>query len=76
MPVSASGPRPPRSPLRSQRSPRIACTTHPQYRRGRAAAESVIPVEIDLHQSLERLLPPLKGRIAALSTRVPVTNGA
>ncbi len=51
-------------------------TAHPQYRRGRAAAESVIPVEIDLHQSLERLLPPLKGRLAALSTRVPVTNGA
>jgi len=51
-------------------------TAHPQYRRGRAAAESVIPVEIDLHQSLERLFPPLKGRIAALSTRVPVTNGA
>jgi glyceraldehyde 3-phosphate dehydrogenase len=51
-------------------------TAHPQYRRGRAAAESIIPVEVDLHQSLERLLPPLKGRIAALSTRVPVTNGA
>jgi len=51
-------------------------TAHKQYRRGRAAAESIIPVEIDLHQSLERLLPPLKGCIAAVSTRVPVTNGA
>lgn len=51
-------------------------TAHPQYRRGRAAAESIIPVEIDLHLSLERLLPPLKGRVAAMSTRVPVTNGA
>ena len=51
-------------------------TAHKQYRRGRAAAESIIPVEIDLHQSLERLLPGLQGRIAAMSTRVPVTNGA
>jgi glyceraldehyde 3-phosphate dehydrogenase len=51
-------------------------TSHKQYRRGRAAAESIIPVEIDLALSLERLLAPLKGRIAAVSTRVPVANGA
>lgn len=50
-------------------------TAHKQFRRGRAAAESIIPVEIDLAQSLERLLP-LQGKIAAMSTRVPVTNGA
>ena len=49
---------------------------HPQFRRGRAAAESIIPVEIDLHQSLERLMPGLKNKIAAVSTRVPVANGA
>jgi glyceraldehyde 3-phosphate dehydrogenase len=49
---------------------------HKDFRRGRAAAESVIPVPIDLAGSLERLLPPLKGRIATMSTRVPVANGA
>jgi glyceraldehyde 3-phosphate dehydrogenase len=49
---------------------------HRQYRRGRAAAESIIPVEIDLAVSLERLLPGIKGRIATVSTRVPVANGA
>lgn len=49
---------------------------HRQYRRGRAAAESIIPVEIDLASSLERLLPGIKGRIATVSTRVPVANGA
>ena len=49
---------------------------HPQFRRGRAAAESIIPVEIDLHHSLERLMPGMKNRIAAVSTRVPVANGA
>jgi glyceraldehyde 3-phosphate dehydrogenase len=49
---------------------------HRQFRRGRAAAESIIPVEIDLASSLERMLPALKDRIATLSTRVPVANGA
>jgi glyceraldehyde 3-phosphate dehydrogenase len=51
-------------------------TWHKQFRRGRAAAESIIPVEIDLHVSLERLLTPLKNKVMAMSTRVPVTNGA
>lgn len=49
---------------------------HAHFRRGRAASESIIPVEIDLHQSLERLMPGMKGKIAAVSTRVPVANGA
>ena len=49
---------------------------HRQFRRGRAAAESIIPVEIDLAGSLERLLPAIKDRIATVSTRVPVANGA
>jgi glyceraldehyde 3-phosphate dehydrogenase len=49
---------------------------HKQFRRGRSAAESIIPVEIDLQQSLDRLLPALHGKIAAVSTRVPVANGA
>lgn len=49
---------------------------HKQFRRGRAAAESIIPVEIDLASSLERLMPVLKDRIATVSTRVPVANGA
>lgn len=47
-----------------------------QYRRGRAAGESIIPVEIDLTVSLNRLLPALQNKIAALSTRIPVANGA
>ena len=49
---------------------------HHQYRRGRAAAESIIPVEIDLADSLERLMPHLNGKLAAISTRIPVANGA
>jgi glyceraldehyde 3-phosphate dehydrogenase len=49
---------------------------HKQYRRGRAAAESIIPVEIDLAESLDRLMPALNGKVAAISTRIPVANGA
>jgi glyceraldehyde 3-phosphate dehydrogenase len=49
---------------------------HKHLRRGRAAAESIIPVEVDLFQSLDRLFPVLHGKIATLSTRVPVANGA
>lgn len=49
---------------------------HKQFRRGRAAAESIIPVEIDLAHSLENLFPLLQGKIATVSTRVPVANGA
>lgn len=49
---------------------------HKQFRRGRAAAESIIPVEVDLAVSLERLMPALQGKVAAVSTRVPVANGA
>ena len=49
---------------------------HKQFRRGRAAAESIIPVEIDLQTSLEKLFPMMAEKIAAVSTRVPVANGA
>jgi len=49
---------------------------HKDFRRGRAAAESIIPVPVDLAQSLERLFPALTGKIAAVTTRVPVLNGA
>jgi glyceraldehyde 3-phosphate dehydrogenase len=47
-----------------------------QFRRGRAAAESIIPVAIDLHKSLNRLMPEIKDKINVFSTRVPVANGA
>ena len=49
---------------------------HQQFRRGRAAAESIIPVDIDLNKSLNLLMPGLKNKIATSSTRVPVANGA
>ena len=51
-------------------------SSHSQLRRGRAAAESIIPVGIDLDKSLNRLLPSLKNKLNVFSTRVPVANGA
>lgn len=49
---------------------------HAQFRRGRAAGESIIPVAIDLDRSLKRLFPLLAEKINVYSTRVPVANGA
>ena len=49
---------------------------HKDFRRGRAAAESIIPVPVDLAHSLEKLFPPLENKIAAVTTRIPVANGA
>jgi glyceraldehyde 3-phosphate dehydrogenase len=51
-------------------------SANPQFRRGRASGESIIPVAIDLDKSLNRLLPALKNKINVFSTRVPVANGA
>lgn len=48
---------------------------HKEFRRGRAAAESIIPIEVDLAVSLKRLFPLIPD-IATMSTRVPVSNGA
>lgn len=49
---------------------------HKDFRRGRAAAESIIPVPVDLAHSLQKLFPPLENKIAAVTTRIPVANGA
>jgi glyceraldehyde 3-phosphate dehydrogenase len=49
---------------------------HKDFRRGRSAAESIIPVPVDLWESLERLRPTLKSKIATTTIRVPVANGA
>ena len=49
---------------------------HKDFRRGRAAAESIIPVQVDLAHSLEKFFPPLENKIAAVTTRIPVANGA
>jgi glyceraldehyde 3-phosphate dehydrogenase len=49
---------------------------HKNFRRGRASAVSIIPVDIDLAETLERLIPDIKGKITTTSTRVPIPCGA
>lgn len=49
---------------------------HKDFRRGRAAAESIIPVPVDLAHSLEKLFPPLENKIGSVTIRIPVANGA
>ena len=49
---------------------------HKDFRRGRAAAESIIPVPVDLSHSLEKLFPPLQNKIGSVTVRIPVANGA
>lgn len=46
------------------------------FRRGRAATSSIIPVKVDLHETLESVFPTLAGRVISSSTRVPVICGA
>ena len=46
------------------------------FRRGRAATTSIIPVKIDLDQTLEKLFPSLTKKVSTMSTRVPIPCGA
>ncbi len=45
-------------------------------RRGRAAAHSIIPFEVNIKPVLENIFPELLNRIESMSTRVPVPCGA
>jgi glyceraldehyde 3-phosphate dehydrogenase len=46
------------------------------FRRGRAAANSIIPFEVNIKSILEHIFPSLVGKIESMSTRVPVPCGA
>jgi len=45
-------------------------------RRGRAAAENIIPQETNSAEVIVDLLPELKGRVQAMAMNVPVPNGS
>jgi len=47
---------------------------HSDLRRTRAASQSIIPVDTKLAQGIERILPNLKGKMEAISVRVPTVN--
>jgi glyceraldehyde 3-phosphate dehydrogenase len=46
------------------------------FRRGRAAANAVIPFEVNIKAVLEKIFPSLDGKIESMSTRVPIPCGA
>lgn len=55
---------------------RLADVPEKDMRRGRAAAENVIPLETNAGAMLEELIPELGGRVTAMSMNVPVANGS
>jgi glyceraldehyde 3-phosphate dehydrogenase len=48
--------------------------SHKDLRRARAAGESIIPTTTGVSKTITKLYPHLKGKISALSLRVPVLN--
>ncbi len=55
---------------------RLADVPAEDPRRGRAAAENIIPQETHAAEVLEGLLPRLRGKVTALAINVPVANGS
>ena len=55
---------------------RLADVPAEDPRRGRAAAENIIPQETNAADVIMGLLPELRGRLSALAMNVPVPNGS
>lgn len=55
---------------------RLADVPEKDMRRGRAAAENVIPLATNAGAMLEELIPELAGRVTAMSLNVPIANGS
>jgi glyceraldehyde 3-phosphate dehydrogenase len=55
---------------------RLADVPAEDKRRGRAAAENIIPQDSNAAQVVMELLPELDGRVSALAMNVPVPNGS
>ena len=49
---------------------------HPDMRRARAAALSIIPTTTGAARMVEKVIPDLKGRIRGMAYRVPVADGS
>ncbi|WP_185152646.1 type I glyceraldehyde-3-phosphate dehydrogenase [Fulvivirga aurantia] len=48
---------------------------YPEIRRSRASADNIIPLDINLDLSLERLFPVMKDKIKSITSRVPIPCG-
>jgi glyceraldehyde 3-phosphate dehydrogenase len=49
-------------------------STHKDLRRARSASQSIIPTSTGVSRTIVKIYPQLKGKISALSLRVPVLN--
>ena len=55
---------------------RLADVPDAGFRKGRAAAENIIPQTSRASQVFDQLLPDLRGRISSAAINVPVANGS
>jgi glyceraldehyde 3-phosphate dehydrogenase len=55
---------------------RLADVPHSDWRRGRSAAENIIPTTTGAARAVGRVLPQLKGKLDGMAMRVPIPDGS
>jgi glyceraldehyde 3-phosphate dehydrogenase len=55
---------------------RLADVPHKDWRRGRAAAENIIPTTTGAAKAVGKVIPSLKGKLDGMASRVPVPDGS
>jgi glyceraldehyde 3-phosphate dehydrogenase len=55
---------------------RLADVPHKDWRRGRAAAENIIPTTTGAAKAVGKVIPELKGKLDGIACRVPVPDGS
>lgn len=55
---------------------RLADVPHKDWRRGRAAAENIIPTTTGAASAVGKVIPELKGKLDGIACRVPVPDGS
>jgi len=55
---------------------RLADVPHKDWRRGRAAAENIIPTTTGAAKAVGKVIPKLKGKLDGMASRVPVPDGS
>jgi glyceraldehyde 3-phosphate dehydrogenase len=55
---------------------RLADVPHKDWRRGRAAAENIIPTTTGAAKAVGKVIPDLKGKLDGMASRVPVPDGS
>ncbi len=55
---------------------RLADVPHKDWRRGRAAAENIIPTTTGAARAVGMVIPELKGKLDGMASRVPVPDGS